>query len=72
MATGKPVSLAEAFSVITDPRVAKRSTHDLVEMLVVAACATLCGADSFVDIELWANERLQWLPPRTVNQSLDQ
>ena len=61
MATGKPVSLAEAFSVIVDPRVEKRSTHDLVEMLVVAVCATLCGADSFVDIELWANERLDWL-----------
>lgn len=61
MATGKPVSLAEAFSVIVDPRVVGRSTHDLVEMLVVAVCATLCGADSFVDIELWANERLEWL-----------
>jgi len=61
MTTGKPVSLAEAFSVITDPRVVKRSTHDLVEMMVVAVCATLCGADNFVDIELWANERLDWL-----------
>lgn len=55
------MSLVEAFSVIADPRVVKRSTHDLVEMLVVAVCATLCGADSFVDIELWANERLDWL-----------
>jgi predicted transposase YbfD/YdcC len=61
MKTGKPVSLAEAFSVIVDPRVVKRSTHDLVEMLVVAVCAMLCGADSFVDMELWANERLEWL-----------
>lgn len=61
MMTGKPVSLAEAFSVIVDPRVVGRSTHDLVEMLVVAVCATLCGADNFVDIELWAIERLEWL-----------
>jgi len=59
--TGKPVSLVEAFSVIVDPRVVNRSTHDLVEMLVVAVCATLCGADNFVDIELWASERLEWL-----------
>ena len=42
-------------------RVVGRSTHDLVEMLVVAVCANLCGADNFVDIELWANERLDWL-----------
>lgn len=61
MATGKLVSLAEAFSVIVDPRVAGRSTHDLVEMLVVAVCAMLCGADNFVDIEAWAEERLDWL-----------
>jgi len=61
MATGKPMSLIEAFSVIVDPRVVGRSTHDLVEMLVVAVCAMLCGADNFVDIEAWAEERLDWL-----------
>ncbi len=61
MATGQPVSLAEVFSVITDPRVKGLSAHDLVEMLVVAVCAILCGADNFVDIEAWAEERLDWL-----------
>ena len=61
MTTGTPVSLAETFSVIADPRIAGRSSHNLVEILVVAVCATLCGADNFVDIELWANERLDWL-----------
>lgn len=61
METGKPLSLAAAFSVIVDPRIVGRSTHDLVEMLVVAVCATLCGADNFVDMELWAKERLEWL-----------
>ena len=61
MATGKPVSLAEAFSVIVDPRVVGRSTHDLVEMPVVAVCAMPCGADNFVNIEAWAEERLDWL-----------
>ena len=61
MVTGTPVSLAEAFSVIADPRIAGRSSHNLVEILVVAVCANLCGADNFVDIELWANERLDWL-----------
>ncbi len=59
METGKPVSLAAAFSMIVDPRIVGRSTHDLVEMLVVAVCATLCGADNFVDMELWAKERLE-------------
>jgi len=61
MKTGEPVSLAAALLVIADPRVRGRSAHDLVEMLVVAVCATLCGADSFEEIELWAKERLDWL-----------
>lgn len=61
MQTGKTVSLAEAFSIIADPRVAGRSTHDLVEMLVVMVCGMLCGADNLVEIQLWAKARLDWL-----------
>ena len=61
METEKSVSLAEAFSIIVDPRVAGRNTHDLVEMLVVSVCAMLCGADNFVDIHAWAEARLDWL-----------
>jgi predicted transposase YbfD/YdcC len=61
METGKTVSLAEAFSIIADPRIVGRSTHDLVEMLVVMVCGMLCGADNLVEIQLWAEARLDWL-----------
>jgi predicted transposase YbfD/YdcC len=57
----KRLSLVEAFSGLPDPRVAGRSKHDLVEMLVVTVCALLCGVDDFVGIEAWANERIDWL-----------
>ena len=57
----KRLSLAEAFAGLPDPRVAGRSKHDLVEMLVVTVCALLCGVDDFVGIEAWANERIDWL-----------
>lgn len=57
----KRLSIAEAFAEIPDPRVAGRSKHDLVEMLVLAACAMLCGVDDFVGIEAWGNERIDWL-----------
>jgi predicted transposase YbfD/YdcC len=55
------LSLAESFAGLPDPRVTGRSKHDLVEMLVVAVCALLCGVDDFVGIEVWANERIDWL-----------
>ena len=54
-------SIAEAFGAIPDPRVAGRSKHDLVEMLVLAVCAMVCGVDDFVGIEAWGNERIDWL-----------
>jgi hypothetical protein len=37
----KRLSLAEAFAGLSDPRVAGRSKHDLVEMLVVTVCVTV-------------------------------
>jgi predicted transposase YbfD/YdcC len=61
METGKPLRLADVFVRITDPRQAGKVEHDLVELLVVAVNAVLVGADTFVEIELWANEKLDWL-----------
>lgn len=49
----KKLSITEAFGTIPDPRVAGRSKHDLVEMLVLAVCAMVCGVDDFVGIEAW-------------------
>ncbi len=61
METGKSLRLADVFVTITDPRQASKVEHDLVELLVVAVNAVLVGADTFVEIELWAKERLDWL-----------
>jgi predicted transposase YbfD/YdcC len=59
--SSKRLSIAEAFAQIPDPRVAGRSKHDLVEMLVIAVCAMVCGIDDFVGIEAWAKEQIDWL-----------
>ena len=61
METEGKVRLAEVFVGLCDPRQAKKVEHDLVEMLVVAVCAVLVGADDFVEIEEWANEKVDWL-----------
>jgi hypothetical protein len=49
------------FITQTDPRQAGKVEHDLVELLVIAVNAVLVGAETFVDIELWAQERIDWL-----------
>src|SRR5947199_158437 len=61
METENQLRLADVFVAITDPRQAAKVEHDLVELLVVAVSAVLVGADTFVEIELWARERLDWL-----------
>jgi len=61
MEAGKQRRLADVFVTITDPRQAAKVEHDLVELLVVAVNGVLVGADTFVEIELWAKERLDWL-----------
>lgn len=61
MGTENKLCLADVFVSITDPRQAGKVKHNLVELLVVAVNGVLVGADTFVEIELWAKERLDWL-----------
>jgi predicted transposase YbfD/YdcC len=58
---GSRLRLADVFVSIEDPRQAAKVEHDLVELLVVAVAAVLAGADTFVEIEIWAEEKLDWL-----------
>ena len=61
METAGRLRLADVFVSIQDPRQIAKVEHDLVELLVVAVNAVLVGADSFVEIELWVKEKLDWL-----------
>ena len=53
--------LLDVWVGVRDPRQAKKVEHQLVELLVVAVCAVLSGADTFVAIEVWGKEKLVWL-----------
>lgn len=61
METAGRLRLADVFVSIEDPRQMAKVKHDLVELLVVAVNAVLVGADTFQEIELWAEEKLEWL-----------
>jgi predicted transposase YbfD/YdcC len=49
------------FEDFTDPRIERTRRHELFDLLVVALCGTIAGADSWADIERFGNERLDWL-----------
>lgn len=60
METEGKLRLGDVFVGIRDPRQGTKVVHDLVELLVVAVCAVLIGADTFVEIEEWAEDNLEW------------
>jgi len=55
------LSIARHFAGLTDPRVDRTKKHRLDDILVIALCAVICGADSFGEIERFGNARLDWL-----------
>lgn len=48
-------------SVIPDPRIDRNKKHDLAEMLFVASCAVISGAEGWSDIVEFAESKLDWL-----------
>ena len=53
--------LFEHFQQVEDPRVERTKDHALLDIIAIAVCAVICGADDWVDIEAWGNEKLVWL-----------
>ena len=43
------MTLTEAFAELPDPRSGSAQRYDLTEMILMALCAVLCGADNWVD-----------------------
>ncbi len=55
------VSILEHFSALNDPRQACKVLYPLPEILLVVLCATMAGADDFVEIEVWGRNKLDFL-----------
>lgn len=55
--------LLRHFSKLKDPRRSQhnKKKHRLLDAVVIAICATLCGIDDFEHMAVWANKRHGWL-----------
>jgi predicted transposase YbfD/YdcC len=56
-----PLSLLDHFADIPDPRRDHCKLHLLTDILAIALCAVLAGADSWPQIEAFAQEKHAWL-----------
>jgi predicted transposase YbfD/YdcC len=54
------LTMVTHFSSITDYRENHNKRHILVEIIVMAVCGTICGANGFTEIAVIANEKKDW------------
>lgn len=54
-------SLTEHFAMLEDPRAEHLTDHKLIDIITIAICAVICGAESWTDVELFGKERVDWL-----------
>ena len=52
--------IQDHFAELTDPRVHK-VTYPLINVVVIAVCAVICGADDFVAIAEFGRKKREWL-----------
>lgn len=48
------------FEDLKDPRINRTKAHDLIDILVIAICAILCGAETFNDMEDFGKAKQEW------------
>jgi predicted transposase YbfD/YdcC len=54
-------SIAEHFNDIEDIRIERGKKHKLIDIITISICAVVCGADGWIDIEMYGIARKKWL-----------
>jgi predicted transposase YbfD/YdcC len=54
-------TIFEHFSKIDDPRIDRKKLHNLMEIIFIAICAFICGANSWLGVEEYAITKEKWL-----------
>lgn len=58
----KPLeAIEEHFGKIIDPRKDRTRDHKLIDIIAIAICAVICGAEGWTDSELFGKSKQHWL-----------
>ena len=60
-ASSNRIDLISILRELPDSRVERTRLHKLEDILLIAICALLCGAESFEDMELFGDTKEPWL-----------
>jgi len=57
----KPLTIIEHFNDLVDPRIKDRCDHKLIDIIFIAVCAVISGADGCTDMEEFGIAKETWL-----------
>jgi predicted transposase YbfD/YdcC len=58
---GPDLTIRTHFADLEDPRIDRTRLHNLMDILVIAICAVICGADGWLDIAAYGVAKYDWL-----------
>ena len=61
MPTPPTASIVAHFQALEDPRISPATRHHLLDIVTIALCAVVCGADTWVEIEAFGRAKAAWL-----------
>ena len=53
-------AMGEHFADLEDPRIDRTKLHQLLDIIIIAICAVICGADTWVTVEEFGNAKIDW------------
>src|SRR3954471_1886951 len=56
-----PVAILRHFQSLRDPRRRHRQLHRLLDIIAIALCAVIAGANTWQEVETFAQRRRDWL-----------
>ena len=56
-----PVSLLHHFADLSDPRTDRCRRHELLDIIGIALCAVIAGADPWIAVEAYGHAKKEWL-----------
>lgn len=61
MSTHPAAHIADCFVDLVDPRINRTKRHALLDLVTIALCAVICGAESWVEVADWGEAKREWL-----------
>jgi predicted transposase YbfD/YdcC len=57
----RDLTIGQYFATVEEPRIERTKDHALLDIIIIAICAVICGADGWVDVEEFGKTKRAWL-----------